>query len=562
MAGAIRHRNGDRMKTSLWSRAVNSLGLLTKAEAQNMAARAEHEATVRAQRFPAELDGAGPLPLRGMQGLSNFSTLRWLADSCDAVRLCVDECKAQVLATPWVVRASDEAADTGQEEREIEQALEFLSTEGGLGAPGETLEEFLEKLLEDLLVCGCAVVYRRPTRGGKLFSVEVVDAATIKPLLSPEGWAPQADEVAYEQWVEGRKVASFTAQELYYLRSGARSNSRWGRSPTEKALSAIYQYLGWDDLTLSFLRDGDAEHTIYTTPKDWTPKQNLEFAAYLDQLNETLAKRQSKPLVVPDGVTKISARPRPEGVGETEQVHCLRRIAKAFGLNASVLGFAGETYKVAQGEQIRLAELSSKLPRLRVVSRLITDILRRDLGLTAVEFAFETLPYDRMLMANVIRQAGPERFTPNEARQLLGQSEAEGPYVDALWTSSPTGTPIILGYPKGKRPEDTGETRVAEGEPLADTDETGKAEDLRRWERKALRRLREGKGAAVEFASTSIPQREADAISRALSKATTPEQVRAAFATSAPQTIATRLAEDLESLLSAVREERGKRKGW
>jgi len=569
------------MKTSWWQRGLKRMGLLTKAQALQMAEDRAHEAHVEARRYAAEVDSWGQPPMRGA-GRTDFKRLRQLADECDAVRICIEECKAQVLATPWRIEASDEVADTGQEEREIEQAEEFLSTAGGLGGPGLSFEEFLEELLEDLLVCGCAALYRRPTKGGGLFSVEVIDAATIKPLLTPEGWVPQRGEIAFEQWVDGRKVGQgFTAEEMYYLRLSPRSNSRWGRSPTERALSAIYQYLGWDDVTLSYLRDGDAEHVIYFTPKEWTAKENLAFTEYLDSLNQTLARRQSKPLVVPDGVRKESARPRPAGVGETEQVHCLRRIAKAFGLNASVLGFAGETYKVAQGEQIRLAELSSKLPRLRIIQNLITTILRNDLGLTSVEFTFDVLASDRQVMASVIKQAGPERFTVNEARELLGQPPAEGPYADVLWTPGADGLPIILGYPKGKRPEDqaaagqaaesaSGAAAPAEAEPVAEVEagiggkeqEPGKAEELRRWERKALRRLREGKGAAVAFDSQVISPVEQSRIMLALQKAETPEEVKAIFRHQRAAQAAVRLATDLETLLAGVQEERGKREGW
>lgn len=552
------------MKTSLWERGLARLGWLRKAEAEALATLAARGAV----RYEASRDSIGGPGLRGGTELTHFSNLRFLADACDAVRICVDECKAQVLGTPWSIVPSDKAADTGQEEREVEQGLEFFETTGGLGGPGQSYTEFVEELLEDLLVCGCAALYRRPTKGGDVYSIEIVDAATIKPLLSPEGWAPQDNEVAFEQHVGGRKVGEFTAAQMYYLRLSPRSNSRWGRSPTEKVLSAIYQYLGWDDLALSWLRDGDAEHTLYFTPQDWTQRRNLEFSEYLDSLNETLAKRQSKAAVIPDGVRRESGRPRAEGVGETEQVHCLKRIAKAFALNASVLGFAGETYKVSQGEQLRLAELSAKLPRLRMLETLFTDILHEDRGLTTVQFQFDILPYDRLLMANMLKQAGPERVTLNEGRELLGEPPAEGPYADALWTSTPSGEPYILGYPKGLMPQDTGEPEVTELEepPTEEAAEEPPAlekakPDLRRWQRQALKFQREGHlEKALAFQSDMIPPVVCEEIAGALSKAQTAEEVRAAFAP--PSELDLVAGAVTQRLLGAIREERGRREGW
>jgi hypothetical protein len=207
-----------------------------------------------------------------------------------------------------------------------------------------------------------------------------------------------------------------------------------------------------------------------------------------------------------------------------------------------------------------------------MLQRFFTDLLHEDLGLATVEFRFDTLATDRLLMANVLKQAGPERFTVNESREMLGQPEAEGPLVDALWTATPAGVPLVLGYPKGKTPADTGAPVVPPEEAPAPAAETPpppetlqKADaDLRRWRKQALKFHREGHlEKALTFTSDAIPAGQRGQIAEALEKATTAEDVRAAFELqAAPETTAARLAGDLEALLHGVREERGRRSGW
>jgi hypothetical protein len=59
--------------------------------------------------------------------------------------------------------------------------------------------------------------------------------------------------------------------------------------------------------------------------------------------------------------------------------------------------------------------------------------------------------------------------------------------------------------------------------------QAARALDLERWERKAMRRLEEGRPAAVKFSSPWIDPHEAEALGLALEGAQTPEAVREAF---------------------------------
>jgi len=73
------------------------------------------------------------------------------------------------------------------------------------------------------------------------------------------------------------------------------------------------------------------------------------------------------------------------------------------------------------------------------------------------------------------------------------------------------------------------EHRQVNGNPSA-------AADLKRWQAKSLKALKEGRKAAVPFRSDSIPDHLVKAVRGALNGAETPEQVRAAFKASASTT--------------------------
>jgi HK97 family phage portal protein len=98
---------------------------------------------------------------------------------------------------------------------------------------------------------------------------------------------------------------------------------------------------------------------------------------------------------------------------------------------------------------------------------------------------------------------------------------------------------MALTMQQAQPPEQTPpeEPKVSPGEAAAaqmPEPPTGKALDLDRWQRKAVKRLRAGKGAACEFESEHISVDEAEAIGEGLKAATTPELIAAAFKATTP----------------------------
>lgn len=86
--------------------------------------------------------------------------------------------------------------------------------------------------------------------------------------------------------------------------------------------------------------------------------------------------------------------------------------------------------------------------------------------------------------------------------------------------------------PPAELPEDdAGDVppEIAEPAAAAPADAPTKALDLRRWQTKALKALKDGRRPAVRFVSDAIPPEEARAITDALTGAQTPADVRAAF---------------------------------
>ena len=139
-------------------------------------------------------------------------------------------------------------------------------------------------LIEDLLVIDAATIYPRFTRAGKLYSLDVIDGATIKPLIGEDGRAPEAPDPAYQQILHGVPAADFSADELLYLPRNVRTHKLYGMSPVEQIALTVNIALRRDVATLDYYRAGSLPDAFGTVPKEWTGDQVRAFQDYFDGL--------------------------------------------------------------------------------------------------------------------------------------------------------------------------------------------------------------------------------------------------------------------------------------
>ena len=533
---------------------ANYLGFVSKSEALRLSADG-----VRAIGMDTSIERQGTANMRG--GRVTFEDLRALAVSCDAVSNAIQFRVDQIRSTPVEV-VPVKGYDEDQVADEIAMAQQFLSTPGGLGGPGVPLVDFLSAATYDLLSIGCVATYRRLNKGGSTYSEEMVDAATLKPLKTAEGWTPAPPEIAYEQYRTSsqQKVGEFTADEIRYVRYNARSFSRFGGSPTENVLMAILQYIAYDSWNLSWATDGDAEFTYWTAPQDTDSNTREQFDAVVAAINAASAGRKVvAPVSIPAGFERHHDRSLKEADFEETQVHLVRRIATAFGLNATVLGFEGAQYKVSQDSASERAKTESGDVTKLLLAGLLNDIIHDDLGLTRVMVQWEAEEKSLEPLARTLQAAGTKFYTVNDGRRMLGLPELEGGLVDASYEMT-AGGPVVLGWTPGTQPPDdhSGEAPVGESAALAPTLQSAEGQaakaDEARWSRLARKRLREGHlEKALHFSSPFIRPHRREAIASRLVTAKSADDIRMAFEEDGPSPDITAVV--AEELLRAVRTE-------
>jgi hypothetical protein len=198
-----------------------------------------------------------------------FVPWRTLSDAADMplFRKCIERRKS-VCDLDFVISVDPkavarEAALSGEHEKDVEASLrekytaDIARCTDWLQWPdrknGYDWGAWTRQLMENRLVYDATVVYPKYTFGGQLFSLEVIDGSTIKPLLDEEGGrplppAPFAQQVLYG-FPRGEFVADtvdvngqsmvpggMTTDQLMYERTIIRPKTPYGMSATEIAL--------------------------------------------------------------------------------------------------------------------------------------------------------------------------------------------------------------------------------------------------------------------------------------------------------------------------------------
>ncbi len=148
---------------------------------------------------------------RAEDGIS-FAELRGLADALPLLRAVIETRKDQIAAQSYAVRARSRA-DTPDASKSIDAVASFLARPDRR----HSFADWLRMLVEEMLVIDAATIYPRYARGGALYSLDIIDGATVKPLIGEDGRAPEPPDPAYQQILKGVPAADFSAEELIYL---------------------------------------------------------------------------------------------------------------------------------------------------------------------------------------------------------------------------------------------------------------------------------------------------------------------------------------------------------
>lgn len=436
-------------------------------------------------------------PKRHPKSLATLETLQHFANTYDILRSCINHLKREAQSVHFAIVSRD--PNEHNPER-IAEANEFFSRTGGLGGMRVRTRHFENQIFEDVLTVGAYAVYIRPTRGGRPYEAIAIDSTTIRPVVDLLGWQNPLE--AYEQQIQGVPLRRFAMDELYYDGLDPVTNSPYFRSPVEYLLGVVMSALKADEWNRSWLTDGNTADSLISVPESWTPEQVLSYSAYFDAILAGNSSERVKTKIVPSGTKLIQSQTRKDADFQEFERWLMQRTCSIMGVQPASIGFSGDQYKVSQ-ENSMSATTRFGVGALLALRKELYDDLLDALGYSDLEVKNrpqgEENPDKKAL--RLVQQVGGPYKTVNEARSEDGLCPLPG-------------GDVLAG--------------LAASSDASDSDEL-RAEDLRKWQRKALGKLKEGKPAQVGFESAFISAEDALAVFYGLSRCETADDVAEVF---------------------------------
>jgi hypothetical protein len=496
-----------------------------------------------------------------------FATLAAFAENYDIARLCVEKRKDDMRSLTYSIRPRPIAGLTRAEVKTRASRLE--------NGVGEVTGFFLSPNQEDswgawlvqwahqLFTIDAATIYLRPTLGGELYGLEIIDGSSIFELIDEWGRLPEPPDPAYVQVIRGSPSGWWTRDQIIRSPYWQTPRSPYGSPPAEWIMLTANRALRRQTLDLSRFTEGTVPVGFLRAPEGWNMTQIGELEEYLAHLLAGNDVTRSRIVPIPTSTTGQAIElmnPTPSTEAEDWLMHVT---CAAYGVNPRELGFTplhgslGASKGDAEvGQEISFRR-SVRNPALHLKG-LLDRVIAVQLGQPELELWFEDLDAtkDRQAEAAVNKiyvEAGV--LSVDEVREE--SLDLDGIGLDN-YVTTPNGPILVDDLIAGtvgpaadaERAADLGE-QTASGaggpdSPSADPNElttgqdagtpakegtsVGKAAgDLALWQRKALRAMKDGRSPAVRFQSDAIAADMATRIGFALAKSTTPDGVRAAF---------------------------------
>lgn len=402
-----------------------------------------------------------------------FVPWRTLSDAADMplFRKCIERRKSvaglgyTVTVDPDAV--AREAAIAGQAKDDVEAAMrdkymsEITRISDWLETPdrknGYDWEQWAGQLMENRLVYDATVIYPKRTFGGDVFSFEIIDGSTIKPLLDEEGGRPLPPAPFAQQILYGFPRGEFTADtvdvngqtmvpggmttdQLVYERTIIRPKTPYGMSATEIALLDGILWMRRMDWLLKEYSHGVSGALLETAAEiSWDVPQWEDWVTALnDKLGGNTAERLAYSLL-PPGTKAVLPPEIAERYKAEFDLFMVKLIAGDFGLPASEVGFTeagalGASFH--EGEQ-DILERNVRRPDGDWIAKIATRLAVRQLGMPSVlKVQVLGLESEDEAAADAVaqNQVATGRSTLNEDRARRGKSpyqfaEADMPMI-------------------------------------------------------------------------------------------------------------------------------------
>lgn len=319
------------------------------------------------------------------EGLVKTSILRSFSVMYPIARACIDYLKTKSVQLKWNIIYKDNDDDEEGDEKVKKFISNFFKHPLGWDS---SYRSFIEAILEDYLVLGGITLERMTTRGSSFLGFKMVDPASIKIILDEYGRTPEPPAFAYEQWINGQKIADLTASELRYWKKNTRTNSAYGLAPLESLIVQIESALKASLFNLSYLSEGTTPEGIITLPESYNSSDIQRFEDKFNALMSGNPMFQRKIKFLPNGSQFQATKSLADMAFEKFEMWLTQQTCAVFGVPPQDIGITYQVNKATAEVQSEKGKERGLRPIAQFIEEIFTQIIQEDLGFEDYNFVF------------------------------------------------------------------------------------------------------------------------------------------------------------------------------
>jgi hypothetical protein len=396
-----------------------------------------------------------------------FKILRQCAEQIDILARCINLKKSKALGWDWDIALSPDATDKIARERGVNRERAALIAREEYGDEISRIKEFWKNpdpinglsfidwfgiVLDEVLTVDALAIYPLRTYGDELVALQIIDGATIKPIIDDRGMRPEAPNTAFQQILYGFPRADFAppiedesadgvfdTNELFYAVQNRRTTSSYGQSPTERALALADIYIRRQDWMRKEYTDGVTPDIFMKTDAQFG-NDPARRTAFEQNLNDELAGQTSARVgvkLLPAGFDPVQMAAYAERFKDVLDDFLMGAIASHYALQPTEIGLipkhAGLGGAGLQKGQAESSVAIGDVPLQRWFAEMFSKLSYLYLGAPReLEFIFTNNSRDDVLanaQADDINLKNG-KITLNAARAKAGEPLIDSPQAD------------------------------------------------------------------------------------------------------------------------------------
>lgn len=368
-------------------------------------------------------------PRTGMR--IGFRFLKELAEY-DIVRIMIERVKDEVTSQDWHIGPRDKKAARDARMDALEDLFAYPDRL-------HTWRDWLWELLEQVLVYDAPAIWLRPTRGGELYALELMDGALFTPKIMGDGRLPPPEfGPAYQQVIKGLPAVDYVQPvpkgspipidpdgqpfpELLYKPRSPRVDIPYGFSPVEQIIRTLEIGTKREDFLLAYYTAGSVPDMMITAPETWNPDQIAQFHAWFGTVLAGNLENRRGVTVLPGGKWQ-PYEPKKEALTDATDEWLIRVMCFCFGL--SPMPFMKMMNRATGEQHAEQQKEEGLLPYLQWVADLMNHVIAVKFGYRDVVFRWqEEVETDPLQEAQRFQiYLNTKVYHPDEVRVKLGET--------------------------------------------------------------------------------------------------------------------------------------------